>query len=40
MKTWKTWTPSKPLSWFAFLLGVALGLLVFTPLTFVGVAYE
>lgn len=34
------WTPSKPLSWFAFLLGAALGLLVFAPLTFVGVAFE
>jgi hypothetical protein len=36
----KTWTPSQPLSWFAFLLGVALGFLVFAPLTLLGVAYE
>lgn len=36
----KTWTPAKPLSWFGFLLGVALGILLFLPLVFVGVAYE
>jgi hypothetical protein len=36
----KTWTPNKPKSWFAFLLGIALGLLVFLPLAAAGLAYE
>ena len=36
----KTWTPAQPLSWFAFLAGVALGFVLFVPMTFVGVAYE
>lgn len=30
----------KPKSWFAFIAGVALGLLVFLPLTVIGLAYE
>ena len=35
-----TWTPAKPLSWFAFLAGVALGFLLFVPMTLLAVAYE
>jgi hypothetical protein len=35
----KTWTPAKPLSWFGFLLGVALGMALFAPLAFLGLAY-
>lgn len=36
----KTWTPARPLSWFAFLAGVALGLAFFLPMTVLGIAYE
>ena len=36
----KNWTPRHPLSWFAFLLGVVLGALLFAPMTLLGVAYE
>jgi hypothetical protein len=35
----KTWTPAQPLSWFGFLLGVALGMALFAPLACVGLAY-
>ena len=35
----KTWTPGKPLSWFAFLAGVMLGIAVFAPLSAIGLAY-
>jgi len=36
----KNWTPAMPLSWFGFLAGLAAGLLVFVPVTFVALAYE